>query len=114
MINKVFFEGKVIETNESDKAFTFLVKSEETYNENTYETFTRFVCFKKVMEKAKGEVKKGQDIFVEGRLSSRKKEGQNGVFYNLEAVAEKYIILAGKAIPPATPSTTPKDDNIPF
>lgn len=117
-INKCFFEGKVIEVQDGDKAFVFLVRSEETFNEQTYETVVRFVAFKKVMELAKAKVKKGQDIFVEGRLSSRKKEGSSGVFYNLEAVAERFIVIAGEVNKPTTPSlgrkTDDNGDNIPF
>jgi single-stranded DNA-binding protein len=111
-LNKVYFSGNVTEVKDGEKAFAFFVRSVETYNDNEYETVARFVAFKKTAEQARATIKKGDQIIIEGRLSSRKKEGDNGTFYNLEAVAEKFLVVAPAKVD--TPKAPAKDDNIPF
>jgi len=120
-INRVMVDGTVTETYEGEKAFSFTVRNEETFGENTYETFVKFLCFKKTMEQAKADIRKGQSVFVEGRLISKRKEGSSGVFYNLEAVAEKWIVFTKEAKKLNEPADKPlgrttddNGDNIPF
>ena len=118
MINKVFFEGRVIDTRDSEKAFSFNLRAVETWDSGERETVVRFVCFSKLLDKARAEIKKGKPMFVEGRLTSRKREGNDGVFYNLEAVCERFIVIddSKPEAEPKTPLDKPntKDDNIPF
>ena len=117
-INKAFFEGYVLDTKDSEKAFSFNLRAVETWDSGERETVVRFVCFSKLLDKARAEIKKGKPIFVEGRLTSRRREGNDGVFYNLEAVCERFIVIDDSK--PTAEPTKPldkakeKDDNIPF
>ena len=81
----------------------------------------RLVVWGKQAEFAGNYVKKGQLLFVEGRLQTRKWEDRNGVERRTtEVVTENLTMLGGKkggGEPPAEADAStqpPDDDDIPF
>ena len=81
----------------------------------------RLVVWGKQAEFAGNYVKKGQLLFVEGRLQTRKWEDRNGVERRTtEVVTENLTMLGGKkggGEPPAESDAStqpPDDDDIPF
>jgi len=64
--------------------------SEGTRQEST--EFHNIVCWNKTAERVAGDIKKGQKVFVEGRLQNRSWEGEDGVKrYKTETVGELII-----------------------
>lgn len=87
----------------------------------------RVVCFGKTAEIARDYLSKGRQIYVEGRLRTRKYQDKNGVEkYLTEVICEQLKMLGRKddVAPAAAPAPAPRsnapestptyDDDVPF
>lgn len=110
---------------------TFSVATNESRknNEGNYDDFTewhRCVLFGKLAETAGEYLKKGQLVYLEGRLRTRNWEDKNGIKrYTTEIVGEQYTMLGRKNDSGGGASTnnmsdqdsdndTDTDDDLPF
>lgn len=125
-INKVIVLGNVgkepeVRTFDSgDTVTNFSVATSEKWKDKTSGEFKestewhRVSCFGKLSEIASKYVKKGDKIYVEGSLRTRKWTDAAGVEkYSTEVKAEKIELLGGKQTPQGSIENM-ADDAIPF
>lgn len=79
----------------------------------------RVVMFGKLAEVAEKYTKKGQTVYIEGKLQTRKWANKDGVdVYTTEIVVDGFSgsmrMLGGNSEPKATPEPEQFDDDIPF
>lgn len=87
----------------------------------------RVVCFSKLAEVARDYLAKGRQVYIEGRLRTRKYQDKNGVEkYLTEVICEQLKMLGRKddAAPAEAPEPAPRssaraatptyDDDVPF
>ncbi len=106
-------------TTAGNAVATFNVATNETWKnaEGNYEDKTewhRCVLFGKLAESAKDILKKGQLIYLEGRLRTRQWEDKDSVKrYTTEIVGEMFTMLGRKMSSNDDDSST-GDDDLPF
>jgi single-strand DNA-binding protein len=105
-------------------ATTESVKSGETWEEKT--EWHRVVLFGRTAETAGQYLKKGSQVFIEGRIQTRKWQDQQGNDrYSTEIVGRNMIMLGGRggqAVPAGVPEAMDEglpdvgggDDDLPF
>ncbi len=117
MINKVILIGNLGKDPEvkhlegGSSVGRFSVATNESYKDKSgeWQTITEWhnvVVWRNLAERAERQLKKGNMVYVEGKLSTRKWQDQNGVDkYTTEVVANTFRILerrestSGPAIP---------------
>ncbi len=125
-VNKVVLVGHLGGDPESrytaagNPVVTFNMATNETWknSEGNYEDNTewhRCVLFGKMAENATDLLKKGQLLYLEGKLRTRSWEDNNGVKrYTTEIVGERYTLL-GRRPDAASPEENVSDeDDLPF
>ncbi len=108
MVNKVILIGNLgrdPEVRKLDNGSTvgrFSVATNESYMDknNEWQTITEWhniVVWRNLAERAERQLKKGSMVFVEGKLTTRKWQDQNGADkYTTEVVANTFRILERK------------------
>ena len=103
--------------------FNLATNESRRNSEGNYDDFTewhRCVLFGKLAETAAEYLKKGQLVYIEGRLRTRSWEDKNGIKrYTTEVVGEQYTMLGRKnaensSAKPAEESNSDTDDDLPF
>ena len=129
MINKVTLLGNVGKdpeiktTTTGKKVATFSLATTEKYGDNSKTSWHSIVVWEKLAEICEKYVKKGSQLFIEGKISYRDYTDKNNVKHNItEIVASEIKLLGGK---PVESKQEPKvesredilnapDDNFPF
>lgn len=139
MINKVIFIGNLgrdpeVHTASSGSIVTQLSLATSRRVKNPDGTFSdevewhRVICFSKLAEVARDYLAKGRQIYIEGRLRTRKwTDKQNVERYTTEVICEQLKMLGRKddgAAPAAAPAPAAQrsaptaapmtDDEVPF
>ena len=99
-MNKVLLMGKVIKDIDLKSSSTGLSVAKvnmQCFNDGNSKSYVYVTCifWKDVAENINVKAKKGDKIFVEGRLNlnkSQSKEGNN--YYTLEVVGEKFELMS--------------------
>ena len=112
MINKVTLLGNVGKdpeiktTTTGKKVATFSLATTEKYGDNSKTSWHSIVVWEKLAEICEKYVKKGSQIFIEGKISYRDYTDKNGVKHNItEVVAHEIKLLGGR---PAETQQEPK------
>lgn len=83
--------------------------------EGNYEDFTewhRCVLFGKLAETAAEYLKKGQLVYIEGRLRTRSWDDKNGIKrYTTEVIGEQYTMLGRRNTDSSNDSRSAKEEN---
>jgi len=129
MINKVTLLGNVGKdpeiktTSTGKKVATFSLATTEKYSGESKTTWHNIVVWEKLAEICEKYVKKGSQLFIEGKISYRVWEDKDGNKHNItEIVASEIKLLGGK---PESEKQASKvetredilnahDDNLPF
>lgn len=99
LLGRTTNEPETKQTSSGDKVSTFCVATNRTWKDANGETkeqadFHNIIAWKKLAEICEKYVKKGKRIYVEGRLSHRSWETEDGQKrYKTEIVAENIILL---------------------
>ena len=138
MINKVILVGNLgrdpeVHTTQSGSVVTQLSlatsrrvkQADGSYGDEV--EWHRVICFSKLAEVARDYLAKGRQVYIEGRLRTRKwTDKQNVERYTTEVVCEQLKMLGRKddAAPAAAPASVPRssapastptyDDEVPF
>lgn len=104
-VNKVFLLGNLTadpemrHTTNNVDVTTFTVATSESWGkagEKQEKTeFHRCVAWRQLAEIVSKYAKKGQQVFVEGKLTTRKYEKDGQTHYSTEVVADEFILLGG-------------------
>lgn len=98
-------------------ATTFSWRTADGENKEKTE-WHKIVVFRKLAEVANEYLKKGQLVYIEGRLQTRDWEDKDGVKrYTTEVVCDNFTMLGPKkegGSQARTESETPADDDLPF
>lgn len=115
-------------------------KDKESNEEKTATEWHRLVCWRQIAETASKYLKKGNQVYIEGRLQTRSWDDKDGIKrYTTEVVVENLVLIGskqgnggvplpesefpeGKSVadegfePPAEPGGVPmpKEENLPF
>lgn len=137
MINKVILVGNLgrdpeVHTTQSGSVVTQLSlatsrrvkQADGSYGDEV--EWHRVICFSKLAEVARDYLAKGRQVYIEGRLRTRKRtDKQNVERYTTEVVCEQLKMLGRKddAAPAPAPAPAPRssaqaaapmDDEVPF
>lgn len=109
-------ESKV--TDKDVQVCNFSVATNEYYKEKDHVEWTRCVMFGKTAEIGNQYLSKGQLVYVEGRLQTRKWEDQEGEkHYMTEVVVNIFTMLSSGSAKSKDEDEivdTPEDDDLPF
>lgn len=127
MVNKVIFIGHLgkdpeLHTFESsgNQIVSFPLASTEKYkdkegNKQEKTTWINCICKREnLIEVFKKYVKKGDKIYIEGKLSNRKWESDSGTRYITEVYINGLIMLGNKGAETNSETPPPEDDDLPF
>jgi single-strand DNA-binding protein len=78
--------------------------------------WVRIVVWRKLAEIVGEHVKKGQQVYVEGKMSTRKWEKDNITHYVTEVIADSVLFLGTRtgSAPQSEPPPSSKNDDLPF
>jgi single-strand DNA-binding protein len=102
MINKVILIGNLGKDPEKKgEVVKFPLATTETWNDKTGEKKTAtewhsVVCFGKLAEIADKWMKKGQTVYIEGRIKTNQWEKDGQKHYTTEIIAETIRMIGGK------------------
>lgn len=128
-VNKVILIGNLGKdpelryTTSGQAVCNFSLATNETWKDADGQTKERtewhnIVCWKKLAEICGEWLKKGQQIYLEGRIQSRSWEKEGKKHYITEIVMDQMLMLGGKGeVAPAVPKDTPSpnaDLDLPF
>jgi len=113
--------------NDGTMVTTFSIATDEQWKDKNGEkvqktTWHNIVCWKKLAEIAGNYLKKGSQVFIEGKIDNRSYEDKDGnKRYVSEIVASTMTMLGGKANggekaaePYSAPASSVPEDDVPF
>ena len=133
MLNKAMLIGRLGQDptirylNDGTMVTTFSIATDEQWKDKNGEkvqktTWHNIVCWKKLAEIAGNYLKKGSQVFIEGKIDNRSYEDKDGnKRYVSEIVASTMTMLGGKANggekaaeQHSAPSSSVPEDDVPF
>lgn len=124
MVNKVILVGTVgkdpdIRTTQNSKAATFSLATNETFKSNgekkTVTEWHSIVIWGKLADIVEKYVRKGNHLYVEGKLSTRSWDDNNGIKrYVTEVIAHTMTMLPSARKNETVPDTFSNNDDLPF
>jgi len=133
MLNKCFLIGRLGQDptirylNDGTMVTTFSIATDEQWKDKNGEkvqktTWHNIVCWKKLAEIAGNYLKKGSQVFIEGKIDNRSYEDKDGnKRYISEIVASTMTMLGGKANggekaaeQHSAPLSSVPEDDVPF
>ena len=114
--------GKEVETRSFDngKVANFTLATSETYKDKNGEKQTttewhNISCWRGLADVAEKYVKKGDLLYIEGKLKTRSWEDKDGnKRYMTEVVADQMKMLGGKGKPEQREAEQEESDDLPF
>lgn len=124
MVNKVILVGTVgkdpdIRTTQNSKVVTFSLATNETFKSNgekkTVTEWHNIVIWGKLADIVEKYVRKGNHLYVEGKLTTRSWDDNNGIKrYVTEVIAHTMTMLPSARRNETAPETFGNNDDLPF
>jgi len=116
IIGNVGTEPEMRFSPNGDAVVNFSVATNEKFGENEHTEWFRVVAWKKLAETCNQYLSKGRQVYVEGRLQTRKWEDNDGnTRYNTDLIANRVLFLGKREDNPQDDKAEEIDpDAIPF
>lgn len=124
MVNKVILVGTAgkdpdIRNTQNSKVATFTLATNETYKSNgekkTVTEWHNIIIWGKLADTVEKYIRKGNHLYIEGKLSTRSWDDNNGVKrYVTEVIAHTMTMLPSARKNEAAPETFSNNDDLPF
>ena len=119
-VNKAILVGRVgadpiiNETGKGDAVANISLATNSGYGDNEKTDWHKITFFGKLANTVGEYVKKGQELYVEGRITYNKYTDREGVEKNSTSIVAYSMQMGAKKNSSATVSSTSEDDSLPF
>ena len=114
-IGNLVADPEVRYTQSGTAVANFKVACEDGYGEHKHTEYPRIVAFGKLAEVCGEYLAKGQKVYIEGPMKTRKWEDNSGnARYTTEITANKMIMLSRGKTGDTEDAMPPGEDDVPF